>query len=177
MKRAPNNFEFFLAPPGETLAALTVWAPWSELIARGLKRFETRTWPPPDKLVGKDLIIHAAQRQPVPSDVTAAEREAIERALGIAADQWKTLPRGVLVAIVNVAAAYKVGNVAGGWLYSGQSRGPERRRIKLETEELFGDFRPGRWVWALTNLRPLSPIPRVGTQGLWPCPLSPKTPL
>jgi hypothetical protein len=42
-----------------SIQAITLWQPWASLIARGLKRYETRSWAPPASLIGKRLAIHA----------------------------------------------------------------------------------------------------------------------
>ncbi len=42
-----------------SVRAITLWQPWASLVALGLKRFETRSWP--TNYRGK-LLIHAATR-------------------------------------------------------------------------------------------------------------------
>src|SRR4051794_23151938 len=41
------------------LPAITLWQPWACLIEIGAKRYETRSRPPPRKLIGQRIAIHA----------------------------------------------------------------------------------------------------------------------
>lgn len=43
------------------LKALTIWQPWASLIICGVKAIENRTWAPPEWLLGKRIVIHAAK--------------------------------------------------------------------------------------------------------------------
>lgn len=36
----------------------------------------------------------------------------------------------------------------------------------IEDQRPYGDFRPGRWAWILTDIEPLEPVPFKGGQGL-----------
>jgi ASCH domain-containing protein len=47
------------------LPAISLWQPWASLIALGVKRIETRSWPCPAKYIGERVLIHAAKR-PLP---------------------------------------------------------------------------------------------------------------
>ena len=44
------------------MKATTLWQPWASLIAIGAKYYETRDYPPPAKLLGQRIAIHAAVR-------------------------------------------------------------------------------------------------------------------
>ena len=44
------------------LQALTLWRPWAGLVAAKVKPIENRDWPPPDRLIGKRLAIHAGKK-------------------------------------------------------------------------------------------------------------------
>ena len=46
------------------MKAITLWQPWATLVATGLKEYETRSWAPPEDLIGRRLAIHAAKRTP-----------------------------------------------------------------------------------------------------------------
>lgn len=46
-----------------TLRALTVYQPWATLIVNGAKPFEFRSWKLPDTMIGKRVVIHAAQKK------------------------------------------------------------------------------------------------------------------
>lgn len=43
----------------------------------------------------------------------------------------------------------------------------ELESILSEREREFGYYGPGRFGWVLENVRPLTPIPVAGKQGLW----------
>lgn len=44
------------------MRALTLWQPWAWAIAHAGKRIENRTWPPPERVVGKQIAIHAGKK-------------------------------------------------------------------------------------------------------------------
>ena len=58
----------------ERLKAITIWQPWAELIIRGFKQYETRSWPTHYR--GK-IAIHAGQYHPLPHEVYADIAAAI----------------------------------------------------------------------------------------------------
>ena len=44
--------------------AITLHQPWANLVAHHGKDIENRTWPPPAKLIGRRIAIHAAKNTP-----------------------------------------------------------------------------------------------------------------
>lgn len=52
--------------PSERTRTITLHQPWASLIALGVKRIETRSWPAPEAAIGQRLLIHAAARMPGP---------------------------------------------------------------------------------------------------------------
>jgi activating signal cointegrator 1 len=108
------QFDLFERPPSTNMAAVTVWAPFSILIAKVLKRFETRSWPLPARVIGQRIAIHSAARAPTRSDCTPSERTAIEKVLGVPAERWATLLRSAIVATVRVAGCHEIAGVDGG---------------------------------------------------------------
>ena len=42
------------------MKAITLHQPWASALAHGLKKYETRSWPVPEKFVGHRVAIHAA---------------------------------------------------------------------------------------------------------------------
>lgn len=134
--------------------ALTLWNPWAELIAAGLKQVETRSWKPPADI--GDLLICSARRP--------FRLELDVRDLDVQARIWSALerighPRGVgltygfAVAVVNVSAVYAT----------------EDLRLKVSEDELaFGDYSTGRFGWVLSNVRRIKqPFHVMGRQGLF----------
>jgi hypothetical protein len=155
---------------------LTLHQPGASAIAYGGKLFETRSWRPPDALVGTRLAIHAARTKPSDADLRDSISwlaSASETHLGWlletdAVSWWRDisisdrrvlvlhpglLPRGAIVATA----------VIGVVLPADEAAVPHRR-----AEEMVGDFSPGRWAWRLDDVRRLrTPVPFTGGQGLF----------
>lgn len=139
----------------EMLPAVSVWQPWAELIARGIKRFETRSWwLPQDRVCLREhLAIHAAQK-PWSQVIRGfgpgalAEFEAACRGVGF---EPNDRPRGCVVAVVQLL---------------GQVR--TESTVPPGQEALWGDWRPGRWAWELELVERLEPpVPAKGGQKIW----------
>lgn len=64
------------------MKALTVWQPWGSLIAIGAKPYEFRSWPPPKRIIGHRIAIHAGARPVKPKEV-AALIAGLNRSLGL----------------------------------------------------------------------------------------------
>jgi hypothetical protein len=149
-----------------TLPAITLWQPWASLVAQRAKPFESRSWPPPRRLIGRRVAIHAAARPVhVASDPTLAA--AIAAALG-RADWVRTLPRGAVVCTARLAGAYRLrpGTVADRAVIDAAVEGsPPLAAIVTDP---FGNYREGRWVWHLVGIAPLDPpVAAKGRQGWW----------
>lgn len=152
--------------------AITVHQPWASLLATQVKRFETRSWPPPRGLIGNYLAIHAG-RAALPRDLDAATVAAMERVLGLSARAWKSLPFGQIVCVGLLEGAYQVG----AWSASTRRVSiagvvPGSKKLKdivlRPDESHFGDYERGRWLWKITAVRPLRPpAPAIGRQGIW----------
>lgn len=56
------------------MKALTVWAPWSSLIAAGAKPYEFRGWKAPRWIVGQRIAIHTGTRKPKAGEVEQLRR-------------------------------------------------------------------------------------------------------
>ena len=138
-----------------TVKALSLHQPWATLIAAGVKNVETRSWPPPQSLIGHRIAIHAAKKIVAFPD-TPAYREVQRRGeqrIGprLAADRIST--KGAVVAVATLQNARQV---------------QDDTAIPQGNELLFGDFTLGRWIWELSNVQPLDPpVPARGHQGLW----------
>lgn len=132
--------------------ALTLYQPWATLVARGLKRFETRSW---NTSYRGPLAVHAATRRPstlkVPPDFVREAAVALDVTGPGGLDQ---LPRGAILAMVNLRACIPTEDL---------QPGPDQVR--------WGNFAPGRFAFALTDLRALpEPIRYVGGQRIWTVP-------
>ena len=154
------------------MRALTLHQPWASLVAMGLKPMETRGWAPPASLEGAPLAIHAGSR-PVPRDIPGEIQARMTSRLG---PMWRTLiPYGAIVARCVVADVYRVCQSPGPRDDYGYEqvvaldRQPDGTTRKiLVRRDGFGDFRVGRYLWVLEDVRPLRPtFPAKGRQGLW----------
>jgi len=160
----------------------TIWQPWASLIAIGAKPYETRAYPPPRKLIGQRIAIHAAVRDPSPllDDMDHSVVEAIADALeagGLGHRVcWASLQRGAVVATAVLAGAYKCAwtqfHLSSGTplttpqVHISEHRGPYiGATLNLDP---FGDYSPGRWAWHLTDIsRFRVPVLAKGKQGWW----------
>lgn len=165
------------------MKALTIRQPWASLIALGVKHIETRSWRAPQSLIGQTIAIHAGAHRPPEGE---HGRYAV-RTLGAVGmydttngHTWAPLPLGVVVATATLAAcvpmvasANDVGNedpcleVSDElWLWKA-GEADEYADTDVTDQLPYGDFRPGRWAWMLTDAQPCEPIPAKGKQGLW----------
>src|SRR5437660_12667474 len=92
--------------PSRRLYAISLWQPWASLIALGLKRFETRSWPLRKYSPRMSYAIHAAKRW------TKAQRDLCEfdpiisrMVMGLTPI---TMPLGAYVAIVTFGTPIKI---------------------------------------------------------------------
>jgi hypothetical protein len=131
---------------------ITLWQPYATLIALGLKKFETRSWHPGNRLrPGEVLMIHAAKRK-----LSAYEKRLMNSVLikpvleqhGITIDN---LPMGAIGAATKFIDAHPTEAV--------DPRG---------VEKLAGNYKVGRFAWELELVRcPAEPIPATGKQRIW----------
>lgn len=135
---------------------VSLWQPWASLIGHG-KLIETRSWRTDYR---GPLAIHAAQKwngrlatiilqEPFRSSLQAA---GFPRGDG--------LPLGAIVAVCTLRDCVQIGQ---GDLFSSPSFLPTD-----PVELAFGDYRPGRYMWMLSDVMTLpEPIATVGYQRLW----------
>lgn len=92
--------------------------------------------------------MHAAKRYSPDLRAMAAQEPCLSALLGVAPDDYL----GMVVAVVEMVECKVItpGN------------------IPPEPERSFGDYRAGRFMWVLRNVRRLAdPVPASGKQGLW----------
>jgi len=137
------------------IRCISLWQPWASLMACGVKRFETRSWP--TKIRG-EVFIHAAGTLKGLQIVEAGPawlREAMEEALGPWQKWGGGLPFGALVARGELVRCV-----------------PAVDALREDPgQEPFGDFTPGRFVHVYAGLREIWPVPTKGRQGFWSCPV------
>lgn len=132
------------------MKALTIDQPYASLIIDGIKRLETRSWPPPRGLINERLAIHASKKK--------------------ALSGWT----GAIVGIAKVKGAFKIREIPGHNSPFNRPIYPDLDEIRgylpetlLHTDR-YGVFMPGLWVWVLTEARPtMKPIEAEGKQRVW----------
>jgi len=156
----------------DTARGLTLWQPWAELIARGAKRWETRSWQASWRgwiLVHAGAIPTGAKRRAI----STAPAWSVLRELGDPR-VLEELPRKAIVA---VARLVEVGQVApsGAVLWPGRAEfalaggggGSGLEEIR-DLERRCGDYAVERKVWRLADVERLRHSVRAsGTRRLW----------
>lgn len=135
------------------MKAVTLWQPHASLMRLGVKTIETRGW---WTTYRGELAIHSAKaltNEMHESWAVPAIRLAFREA-GI--DDFWSLPQGQILCVVNLFACTNTENFD-----------PALK----EREFYFGDFSPGRFGWATTELKVLKePVKCRGFQQIWTVP-------
>lgn len=179
----------------EPIPVLTLWQPWASLCveinpATGLpyKTIETRSWAPPEKLIGKRIALHAAARTPIAGDIGPwhvwCESGQVWWLDGRNGDPESSnyfwLPQGAIIAtatlvdvvpIVGVSSPFspELPPTAVGVHWHGKwtrlkSNGTS---VDITDQVPYGDFTPGRFAWLLADVeRQGPPVPFKGGQRL-----------
>lgn len=131
------------------MRAISLWQPWADLIVRGFKRYETRSW----ELSYRGIIaIHAAKKKFNSGDYGDELRRQM---LQDEVDPFR-LRYGCIVGFANVVNCQKT----------------EDLRLWQTARELaYGNFEDNRFGWLLDGVYALTePIPLPGHQGIfhWP---------
>lgn len=129
------------------MKVLTLTQPWASLVIHGLKLVETRSW---NTHYRGWLGIHAAKGFPNwARDICLTPYFAT--ALELIEETADTLPRGVILGEALLHSTYVI-----------------TRPPPTKTEEVFGDYTPGRFGWIFERVyRYPSTIPAKGALGLW----------
>jgi hypothetical protein len=143
------------------MKAITVWAPWSSLIAFGFKPYEFRGWPAPRGLVGRRIAIHAGARP-----VRITEVRAILWRLGKNGVRGEARP--FLERLVHDPSLAPLSHI----VCTAELGEPVRaNKVTSEFGAVMNDSdrdETFNWAWpmlAVEELRP--PSPARGAQGLW----------
>jgi hypothetical protein len=153
----------------ETLPVVTLHQPWASLVLVGAKPFETRSWAPPARLIGKPLGIHAglAVARRLPPEIAEAVADILGR------DWADTVPTGRLLCTVTVRGAWKTGERSTDGTVATAGCRDGSPILTHFREDRFGDYTTGRWIWGLDRVAALTPpLPARGRQGLWSLPAS-----
>jgi len=135
------------------MKAVTIWQPWTSLMARGIKKAETRGWRTNYR---GEIALHAAKRSP--ESLAGISTELFMR-LSKQFRDLKCLPVGEVVAIGLLVDCVRVGSHH--WEENIKDRmGPDEFEL--------GDLSDGRYAWLMENVIELAvPIRAKGQQGLW----------
>jgi activating signal cointegrator 1 len=148
------------------LPVVTLHQPWASLVLVGAKAFETRSWAPPVRLIGRSLGIHAGQTvvRRLPPDLAAA-------VVGLLGHNWiETVPTGRLLCITRVWGAWMTGERIGDGNIATVRAREGSPPLPGFREDLFGDYAPGRWIWGLEQVTVVKPLPARGRQRVWSLP-------
>ena len=122
------------------MKAITIWQPYAQAIALGLKRFETRSWA--TKYRGQ-IAIHASKRPLTKQQKLLAEKYGIS-----------DFPLGKVLLIADLTDCILMTE--------------EFIKAQKQSELDFGDWQIGRYAWKLENIRLVEKTIEVsGQQGLW----------
>ena len=148
------------------MKAISLHQPWASLIMLGAKRVETRSWKPPEALIGQRAMIHAAKRMdPCVRDAPFSQ---------YIIDPAREAPTGVLLGSVKIEGAWRIDRAADARLIAGEyhrldagggEEVPVFDREAIDHELAFGGYVVGRFAWGLADVRRLDlPIPYDGGQ-------------
>lgn len=151
-----------------------------------VKPYETRSFPCPQKYIGKRILIHAAKKWGMKLYIMSS-REPFASALRLGgmmaprpklANWLSSLPFGCIVGAVDVVECHEVVVSSAGLIMESCGRGRKSglrfwTYFPLPTGDAlaFGDFSLGRFAWALRNpVMFKTPIPYKGMQGFFSVP-------
>jgi len=146
--------------------ALTLLQPWASLIAIGAKRIETRAWQTPHR---GPLAIHAHRKLPAYARELFWSSPYFERLSEAGYGSPFALPLRAIVGVAEIDDVLQVPHADMLPYYATDQTWRAPPIPERDTDEWhFGDFRPGRYLYLLTNIRRVSPpIATPGSRGLW----------
>lgn len=138
------------------MKALTIWQPYSSLWAKGVKKYETRSWATSYR---GPIAIHAAKR-PVRKVIDSLGEQGAWDTLKTIESLFQLpgeldqLPTGAIVGTANLVGCNLI---------------TEEFVAQLSPQELaLGDFTIGRYAWEITDRIVFdNPIQAKGAQGFW----------
>jgi hypothetical protein len=138
------------------MLAISLHQPWASMIAAGIKRFETRAYPPPKSFeIGGWIAIHAAKKRIGDYGLRLWTRKHSLDPDGV--------PYGAIVCVARITGAYEMGE--NGRLVDAIYGS---KNISGTIGDEFGDYSAGRWAWLLEDvILPEKPIPERGRQKFW----------
>ena len=122
------------------MKALTIWQPYAQAIALGLKKFETRSWP--TKHRGK-IAIHASVK-------------SLSKELKLLADRYNitNVSFGKIIVVADLTDCILITE--------------DFTKTQSQSELDLGNWYIGNYAWKLENIQILTPPQKAtGKQGLW----------
>lgn len=120
------------------IPAISLWQPWASFIAIGVKRYETRHWRAPQRLIGQRIAIHGAKRKMSKDDLVWWY---------LVSGTYDSPPLGAFVCTATLSAVHQASRVV---------------------PDDYGDYSEGRFAWVLSDIEPIHPaIPARGMQSFW----------
>ena len=144
--------------------AITLWQPWAQLVADGAKHYETRSWKPPQRLIGQRIAIHAGKRK-----VRNPPNEVGWQIYIDYGPRWyERIPYGAIVATAMLVDVFHIKEVQSHCLkVEVVASSGLHTSIPIDP---FGDYSVGRYVWSLFDIEKLaSPVEAKGAYGFWKC--------
>lgn len=167
------RFETGLSDP-ERDWCISLRQPIASLIAQGALRCFTKRFPPPRKMIGRDIFIHAGGGDVPYNRFDADQRLATELHLQTSLPEAReSLSRHVVLAKARLVAGYKFGRVSNGVLYPSVRESDWRLHVgrwedfRAYDGLFIGEFEKDRWVWWLEDVREIEPQPLKGYAGLF----------
>jgi len=134
--------------------ALTLAQPWATLVAAGEKKIETRSW---RTRYRGPIAIHAAKSYPAWARELALKPPFAAAVHRIFHGEAPTFPLGAVVAVAELVECVRIDALPLSWAPQSGS-----------AEHAFGDYSPGRFMFRLEAILPLTDIiPTRGALGIW----------
>jgi hypothetical protein len=131
------------------MRVISLWQPWAELVVRGLKQYETRSWKLDASAIGKTYAIHASKKAYQPGQYSQDFRTQM---LMDGVDSY-SFSYGCVLGVVDIVECITTEEIV--------------RKLSLR-EQLYGDFGAGRFAWRCENARRFpKPIEMTGRQGIF----------
>lgn len=139
------------------MKALSIWQPWTQLLATGKKKYETRSWRTNYR---GPILLHASKKpySQIEKTMDFCLRKRVRDVLELGFIDWKErIPTGVIIGMADIKDCIEI-----------TPEFSEKLRIDHPDEYAFGDFTPGRYAWEMSGAYLFKePIQAKGYQGIW----------
>lgn len=175
------------------MKAITLHQPWASLLAHGIKQWETRSWPVPDKYLSPEDRGGALDKDAVEIAIHASANRSYMKELEPFADELSRynlnkdgIPYGAILGMGYITTCYQIVKHVG---YIDNIRRhvldvrtkhdrayldipAKTQRIYVKNRETqLGDWSNGRWIWGFECVYSAEhPVPCRGYQRFWTVP-------